>query len=286
VAVGLECAVGGAKTALASPSDAWKPLTGAVAALALVLDGAGFYAFGAVLSPSEDAGFFSKLFREITTVAADGATLILAPLVALAVVQQVLPLLGEKIFFDGARAAAGEAAVQSDENGRSGTNAFQDRTKEKPAVSSRLRRLDALEKNPGLGLRGLGTAASRTSALAGLTAAAAPAGVLVTALVPGVGAVFATLLVTSVASYALAWELLDPYFDKKALNFQAQDKVMWENKFLLVAFATPFTAALAVPIVGPLATSVAQGACGYLVWRVFEWEPSEEEGREEVERNT
>ena len=32
VAVGLSCAVSGAKTALASPSDAWKPLTGAVAA--------------------------------------------------------------------------------------------------------------------------------------------------------------------------------------------------------------------------------------------------------------
>ena len=32
VAVGLSCAVSGAKTALASPSDAWKPLTGAATA--------------------------------------------------------------------------------------------------------------------------------------------------------------------------------------------------------------------------------------------------------------
>ena len=101
VAVGLSCAVSGAKTALASPSDAWKPLTGAVAALALALDGAGFVAVSKVLSPGDDAGALARLFSELTIVAADGVCLLLAPLVALAVVQQVLPLLGEKILFDG-----------------------------------------------------------------------------------------------------------------------------------------------------------------------------------------
>jgi hypothetical protein len=86
VAVGLSCAASGAKTALASPSDAWKPLTGAVAALALALDGAGFVAVSKVLSPGDDAGALARLFSELTIVAADGACLLLAPLVALAVV--------------------------------------------------------------------------------------------------------------------------------------------------------------------------------------------------------
>ena len=60
VAVGLSCAASGAKTALASPSDAWKPLTGAVAALALALDGAGFVAVSKVLSPGDDAGALAR----------------------------------------------------------------------------------------------------------------------------------------------------------------------------------------------------------------------------------
>ena len=182
VAVGLSCAVSGAKTALASPSDAWKPLTGAVAALALALDGAGFVAVSKVLSPGDDAGALARLFSELTIVAADGVCLLLAPLVALAVVQQVLPLLGEKILFDGARAAAAAAAADAAASGAPDAEApaFQ-RTR-----LTRLARLEAMETSDGLGLRGLGVAASRTGTLASLTATATPVGAAAT-LVPGVG---------------------------------------------------------------------------------------------------
>ena len=82
----------------------------------------------------------------------------------------------------------------------------------------------------------------------------------------------------AVAAYALAWELLDPYFDKAGLEFEAQERVVWANRFALVAFAAPFTAALAVPFVGPSASAVAQGAAGELVWRVLEKEPDVEVG--------
>ena len=37
---------------------------------------------------------------------------------------------------------------------------------------------------------------------------------------------------------------------------------MWGNRFALCAFAAPFTVALAVPLFGPLAAAVAQGAAG------------------------
>ena len=260
VAVGLSCAASGAKTALASPSDAWKPLTGAVAALALALDGAGFVAVSAVLSPGDDAGALARLFSELTIVAADGVCLLLAPLVALAVVQQVLPLLGEKILFDGARAAA-VADADASSGASDAATARLSQTK--------LARLEALETSDGLGLQGLGVAASRTGTLASLTATAAPVGAAAT-LVPGVGPVLAAFLAALVASYALSWELLDPYFDKKRFGFEQQDKIMWSNRFALCAFAAPFTVALAVPLFGPLATAVAQGAAGTALWRVLE----------------
>ena len=80
----------------------------------------------------------------------------------------------------------------------------------------------------------------------------------------------AASLAALVASYALSWELLDPYFDKKRFGFEQQDKIMWSNRFALCAFAAPFTVALAVPLFGPLATAVAQGAAGTALWRVLE----------------
>ena len=278
VAVGLSCAVSGAKTALASPSDAWKPLTGAVAALALALDGAGFVAVSKVLSPGDDAGALARLFSELTIVAADGVCLLLAPLVALAVVQQVLPLLGEKILFDGARAAAAAAAAA--DAAASGAPDAPD-APDAPAFQrtrlTRLARLEAMETSDGLGLRGLGVAASRTGTLASLTATATPVGAAAT-LVPGVGPFLAASLAALVASYALSWELLDPYFDKKGFGYEQQDKIMWANRFALCAFAAPFTVALAVPLFGPLAAAVAQGAAGTALWRVLEPDDENDEG--------
>ena len=52
--------------------------------------------------------------------------------------------------------------------------------------------------------------------------------------------------------------------------------MVWSNRFALTAFAFPFAAALAVPLVGPLSVAVAQGAAAELVWRVLEADPEEE----------
>ena len=263
VSTGLACALAGSKAALSSPSDAWKPLTAATLAVAVALEGAGFYAAGSFLTPGEDAGVVSSLIRRLTLVAVDGAWIFVAPLLAIAVVQQVLPLLGEKILFDGLRASA--AAADDDQPS---ANA---------AAEARARRIEALEASDGLGLRGIGVAASRARSLAALGAGAIPVGVGAS-LVPVAGPVASAAVAAAVAAYALAWELLDPYFDKAGLEFEAQERVVWANRFALVAFAAPFTAALAVPFVGPSASAVAQGAAGELVWRVLEKEPDVEVG--------
>ena len=83
-------------------------------------------------------------------------------------------------------------------------------------IKEKLRAVSALESANGLGLRGIGAAASRTQALATLTAATIPIGAVAT-FVPVAGPLIAAFMATLVASYALAWELLDPYFDKKNL---------------------------------------------------------------------
>ena len=263
VSTGLVCALAGSKAARSSPSDAWKPLSAATLAVAVALEGAGFYAAGSFLTPGEDAGVVSSLIRRLTLVAVDGAWIFVAPLLAIAVVQQVLPLLGEKILFDGLRASA--AAADDDQPS---ANA---------AAEARARRIEALEASDGLGLRGIGVAASRARSLAALGAGAIPVGVGAS-LMPVAGPVASAAVAAAVAAYALAWELLDPYFDKAGLEFEAQERVVWANRFALVAFAAPFTAALAVPFVGPSASAVAQGAAGELVWRVLEKEPDVEVG--------
>ena len=267
VSTGLACALAGSKAALSSPSDAWKPLTAATLAVAVALEGAGFYAAGSFLTPGEDAGVVSSLIRRLALVAVDGAWIFVAPLLAIAVVQQVLPLLGEKILFDGLRASANRLADQPDS----------DQPSANAAAETRARRIEALEASDGLGLRGIGVAASRARSLAALGAGAIPVGVGAS-LVPVAGPVASAAVAAAVAAYALAWELLDPYFDKAGLEFEAQERVVWANRFALVAFAAPFTAALAVPFVGPSASAVAQGAAGELVWRVLEKEPDVEVG--------
>tara|TARA_B110000977_G_scaffold8296_1_gene11150 strand:+ start:2209 stop:2919 length:711 start_codon:yes stop_codon:yes gene_type:complete len=225
--VGLQCAVSGARTALASPSQAWKPFTGAVLGGALALDVGGFFLIARVLSPADDANGIAKLVSELAMLTTDGACLLLAPLVSFAVVQQALPLLGEKIFFDGARAAVDPSFGGGVTGGNVGDTSDEDdvdsvddaknvQLTATETIKEKLRAVSALESANGLGLRGIGAAASRTQALATLTAATIPIGAVVT-FVPVAGPLIAAFMATLVASYALAWELLDPYFDKKNL---------------------------------------------------------------------
>ena len=182
IGVGLQCAVSGARTALASPSQAWKPFTGAVLGGALALDVGGFFLIARVLSPADDANGIAKLVSELAMLTTDGACLLLAPVVSFAVVDD-----------------AKNVQLTATET-----------------IKEKLRAVSALESANGLGLRGIGAAASRTQALATLTAATIPIGAVVT-FVPVAGPLIAAFMATLVASYALAWELLDPYFDKKNL---------------------------------------------------------------------
>ncbi len=279
IGVGFQCALAGAKTAVTNPSQVWGPMTGATLVVAVALDVGGTTLIGRWLNPGEDAGALWTLVERVALVAVDGAWLLVSPLVAIAVVQQLLPLLGEKILFDALKAPTGESPTGESPTGPR-TVASSSAT---PSTLATLRtaRVAQLEASDGLGLRSLGVAAARAQSLATIAGVAVPIGVGVS-LVPVAGPFIAGALAAAVAAYSLTWELLDPYFDKAGLDFEAQERVVWGNAVALTCFGVPFSLALAVPFFGPMTVAVAQGAAAEVVWRVLERDPEAEARRAEI----
>ena len=274
IGVGFQCALVGAKTAVTNPSQVWGPMTGATLVVAVALDVGGTTLTGRWLNPGEDAGALWTLVERVALVAVDGAWLLVSPLVAIAVVQQLLPLLGEKILFDALKAPT----VESPTGPRTVAS-----SSAAPSTLAALRtaRVAQLEASDGLGLRSLGVAAARAQSLATLAGVAVPIGVGVS-LVPVAGPFIAGALAAAVAAYSLTWELLDPYFDKAGLDFEAQERVVRGNAVALTCFGVPFSLALAVPFFGPMTVAVAQGAAAEVVWRVLERDPEAEARRAEI----
>jgi hypothetical protein len=265
-------------------------MTGATLVVAVALDVGGTTLTGRWLNPGEDAGALWTLVERVALVAVDGAWLLVSPLVAIAVVQQLLPLLGEKILFDALKAPpTGESPTGESPTGESPTGESRSVASSSASSSAtpctlaalRIARVAQLEASDGLGLGSLGVAAARAQSLATIAGVAVPMGVGVS-LVPVVGPFLAGALAAAVASYSLTWELLDPYFDKAGLDFDAQERVVRSNAVALTCFGVPFSLALAVPFFGPMTVAVAQGAAAEVVWRVLERDPEAEARRAEM----
>ena len=161
--------------------------------------------------------------------------LLIAPVLAMFVVNTLFPLLGERVFLAGVRAVD-------------------------PA------RAEALEAIEGLSLRvSVPQNLIRLMLFVGLSAIS-----FAVSLVPVVGAFAGPVLQTYFTARALAWELLDPYFEKLHTRFDAQHVYVRQHRTSLVGFALPFSFVMAIPLVGPLAFGVAQAAMGTLVVEVLE----------------
>ena len=175
----------------------------------------------------------------------------IAPLLAIAIVQQTLPLLGEKILFDALRAtsvdgagdggggggdgdwvsggagggdtgvmpgdtAAGDWAATGGGGGGGGVKNGQAEVMTSGQMgvgggegvdveeSPRMARVRALEASNGLGLRGIGVAASRAQSLSTVGAFLILPGIAL-GFVPVVGAIAATAMATTFAAYSLSW---------------------------------------------------------------------------------
>jgi CysZ protein len=127
-------------------------------------------------------------------------------------------------------------------------------------------RAAALEAMPGRPLaRTMIDALLRMLAFLGIGAL-----LLVLSFVPVVGSVLGPVLQAWRSAFALAWELLDPYFDKLELDRTAQRTMLRAHQATLLGFALPFVFVLAIPIVGALAFGLAQAAVAMLVVEVIE----------------
>ena len=157
------------------------------------------------------------------------ALLLATPLLVLAGMRMVLPLLGERVFL---------AALRSLD----------------PALAGRL------EASPGLPLWvSLLNSLRRLGRFAGLTAL-----LLTLSLVPGAAVITGPLQLYFTAR-ALAWELLDPYLERRGLRLREQRRFVAEQRAALVGFGLPLALLLAVPLLGPLLFGLAQAAAAQLV---------------------
>ena len=176
-------------------------MTGAVILVSAALDVGGLYLFSQLFATDEGTGPIVTIVAKVALLAVDGAWLLFAPLLAIGVVQQVLPLLGEKIFFDGMRASVRGTGGSSTGEELAGNTKGIDTD---PTAAVKVARIESLEASDGLGLLGLGVAASRAQKLATIGGGVIPAGVGL-GFFPLAGPIVATTLTTTFSAYTLAW---------------------------------------------------------------------------------
>lgn len=186
------------------------------------------------LIPVPDSSWWLALVWTLR-IAGTALTLIAAPMLALFIVNIVLPFLGEDVFLAGLRAVD-------------------------PA------RADELAAAPGAGLTA-STANSlrRLRYFIGVTLL-----IFVLALVPVLGVVLGPLAQLWFGARMLSWELLDPYFDRRGLDHAGQRALMSAHRRAMFGFGAPWTLVFAIPIVGPLGFGLAQAAAALLVTEVLE----------------
>ncbi len=160
---------------------------------------------------------------------------IASPVLALFTVNLVFPLLGERVFFAGMRVLD-------------------------PA------RADALQARESMPIaRALWMTVSRMVMFLGGTLLA-----FLATLIPVIGALLGPALSLYFTSRAMAWELLDPMFDKRQMYLGAQREYVKQHRPSLVGFGLPFSLLLSVPLIGPLFFGLAQAAVATLYVEVLE----------------
>lgn len=234
---GLQLAARGLRIALASPEvrRAYVHLAAVLVALAVALT----VLLGGLLwwmvPVDGDMSWTTWLGRWALRVGGSLLALMAAPMLALFVVNLGLPVLADRVFMAGMRAAAPELAARLDRPTGLGFVA---------SSVGNLRR----------GLRFLGV----TIALGAL------------ALVPFVGPVLGPPLQLWYAARTLTWELLDPYFERAGHDYPRQRGIVAARRATLAGFGLPWAALMALPLLGPLLFGLAQAAVAALVMEELE----------------
>lgn len=78
--------------------------------------------------------------------------------------------------------------------------------------------------------------------------------------IPAIGSASAFVLQLWLTAHNLSWELLDPYFDRRQMNWQQQRVFLRNHRAQRLGFATPSAGLLAIPFVGMAFFGFAQAS--------------------------
>ncbi|MBC8069312.1 MAG: EI24 domain-containing protein [Deltaproteobacteria bacterium] len=237
---GLSCARRGIATAWASPRvrTTYLQLVAVLFAIATALDVLGIWTVVAWTRPDPDAAVWMTIALVLLRIAGIAMVLLVAPVLAMFVVNLLFPFLGERVFLAGLRQLA-------------------------PA------RADHLAAQPGLPvMRSLIDALLRMALFLATSCA-----LLVLSFIPVLGSIAGPVLQAWRTALACGWELLDPYFDKLGYSRAQQRATLRAHQPELLGFAFPFVFVMAIPVVGPLVFGLAQAGIATLVVEVIEREP-------------
>ena len=234
---GLRAAGRGVRRVLETPEvgKTYIQLVAVLFVLASVLSAGGFWAVLHFTPIDGTESWWVLAAMWVARVAGIVIVALVCPILALFAANTLFPVLGERVFLAGVRAVNPQRADE----------------------------LAALE---GLPLRvSIPQNLIRMGLFVGLSVFA-----FAVSLIPVAGVVLGPVLQVYFTSRALGWELLDPYFEKLEVRFDAQHAFVKQHHRPLVGFALPFSLAMSIPLVGPLLFGVAQAAAGTLVVEVFE----------------
>ena len=240
VMTGLRAAGRGFRAVLDTPAvqKTYLQLVGALFLLAAAINLAGIWAVRHFTPIDGGDSWWVLAGMWLLRIAGLLIVLFVAPVLSLFVTNTLFPLLGERVFLAGLRAVNPERA-------------------------------DELEAIEGLPRRvSIPQNLIRLLLFLGLTVAA-----FGLSFIPVVGPVLGPVAQAYVTARSLGWELLDPYFEKLHVRFDAQHRFVKEHRRPLVGFALPFSLVMSIPLVGPLLFGVAQASIGTLVVDVFERAP-------------
>jgi len=240
---GFRLAVDGIKLAFRSEDvgRAYLKVAAVIFSVSLVIGGLGLWALWTHAVPGEDdPAMWMVIASWIVRVVGSALTLIVAPLLAILVVNVVFPLFNQGVFIAGLRVADPDRAAR-------------------------------LEAKPGMPLMpAAGIASWRL-----LKFVAGSLVFFAIGLVPVVGTIAGTVGQLWLSARTVAWELLDPYFDCLDIRYAEQRELVERHNKTLLGFGLPIALIFAVPFVGPLLFGLAQVAGAHFVAHELPVDPRE-----------
>ena len=239
---GFRAAVDGMKAALRSEEvgHAYLKIAAAIFALSVVIDAGAIWAVIANTAPEPEAAPWLVIVLWVARVLGIVLSLLIGPLVAVFVVNIAFPFFNQRVFLAGLKSIDPERAA-------------------------------ILAGKRGMSIpRAAWIATVRLLAFLGLSLACFLIG-----LIPVIGTILGTIGQLWVTARAVAWELMDPYFDALDIGYGEQKQFVHGHTKQLLGFGLPVSLLLAIPFIGPLFFGLGQAATGMFVAREIAVDPRE-----------